>query len=110
MQWKVIGNDDLESEDESLPLDEGEIDEDLDGLVQGNRINAEGNVVGPDGNRDITEDDFFEIEDMDEGTEFMAVKPWIGAMKACEPDNPPILNVDFPDKNLELEYVYGYRT
>jgi len=108
MQWKFIKPDDAESEDEGLDFDEDDVfNEDLEGLLNGNRVNHEGNVVGPDGNRDITEDDFFEMEEEAEGTEFMAVKPWIGAVKACEPDDPPKLEVGMPDKKLELEYVYG---
>lgn len=49
----------------------------------------------------------FEIEEAGGGDQFMAVKPWIGALKA--PTNPPHNNPNAPDKTLELEYVYGYR-
>lgn len=38
----------------------------------------------------------------------MAVKPWIGALKA--PSNPPQANNTPPSKTLKIEYVYGYRS
>jgi len=47
-------------------------------------------------------------EEEDEGgDQFMAVKPWIGAMH--EPTNPPAYNPKRPAINMELEWVYGYR-
>jgi len=49
----------------------------------------------------------FEVEEAGEGDQFMAVKPWIGALKA--PTNKPANNPSAPSKKLELEYVYGYR-
>jgi len=50
----------------------------------------------------------FEVEDASEDIQkFMAVKPWIGAVK--EPDDHPPVNKDEPDTEYELEYVYGYR-
>ena len=44
---------------------------------------------------------------MKEGEEFMAVKPWIGAVK--EPDNHPPVDPSPPDCTYTLEYAYGYR-
>ncbi|EQC41165.1 hypothetical protein SDRG_01142 [Saprolegnia diclina VS20] len=41
------------------------------------------------------------------GDEFMAVKPWIGAI--CAPSNPPKENPRAPDIQLRLEWVYGYQ-
>jgi len=43
------------------------------------------------------EDDFFEFdaEEVEAGQEFMAVKPWIGAVK--EPDNHPEVDKSQPD-------------
>ena len=38
---------------------------------------------------------------------FMAVKPWLGAVK--EPDNHPPVNKEKPDVTYELEHIYGYR-
>ena len=49
----------------------------------------------------------FEEEEVKQGEEFMAVKPWIGAVK--EPDNHPEPNSDAPDCCYVLEYAYGYR-
>mmetsp|Transcript_16129 Transcript_16129/g.13678 ORF Transcript_16129/g.13678 Transcript_16129/m.13678 type:complete len:121 (+) Transcript_16129:801-1163(+) len=42
----------------------------------------------------------------------MAVKPWVGTVKATVPSsyNPSKGDSDEPEANLELEYVYGYRT
>ena len=49
----------------------------------------------------------FEEEEIKEGEEFMAVKPWIGAVK--EPDNHPEPNSSPPDVTYVLEHAYGYR-
>jgi WD40 repeat protein len=49
----------------------------------------------------------FEDEVIKEGEEFMAVKPWIGAVK--EPDSHPEANPSPPDVSYNLEYAYGYR-
>ena len=48
----------------------------------------------------------FTIEEA-EGDEFMATKPWKGAM--VQPSECPPLNHEAPDEDYELEYVYGYR-
>ena len=56
------------------------------------------------------EGDFFDFEEEEvvvEGDQFLAVKPWIGAVK--EPDNHPEVDKSAPDVNYQLEYVYGYR-
>ncbi|GMF20140.1 unnamed protein product [Phytophthora lilii] len=42
------------------------------------------------------------------GDEFMAVKPWIGAIVA--PTNAATPNSREPDLNVELEWVYGYQS
>ena len=57
------------------------------------------------------ENSLFEFEDVGEGDQFMAVKPWKGAVKASVPDayKPHKGEDDPPDATLELEYVYGYR-
>jgi hypothetical protein len=49
----------------------------------------------------------FAVEDDGPGDQFMAVKPWIGAIKA--PTRPPAGNNSTPDADLSLEWVYGYR-
>lgn len=51
--------------------------------------------------------DIFEVVDAGQGDEFMAVKPWIGAIK--EPTNHPDPNPDKPLVSYEIEYIYGYR-
>ena len=60
-----------------------------------------------DGFNDKPETDFFEFEEVAEGEEFMAVKPWIGAV--VEPDNHPEVNKEAPDVTYAIEHVYGYR-
>ena len=57
--------------------------------------------------KDKPEGDFFEAVDAGEGDQFMAVKPWIGAIK--EPTSHPPINPTPPDARFSLEYVYGYR-
>ena len=41
------------------------------------------------------------------GDEFMAVKPWLGAIVA--PSAPPAVTLTKPKVRLDLEWVYGYR-
>lgn len=52
-------------------------------------------------------DDLFALEDAEEGVEFMAVKPWLGAIK--EPSNPPKYDSRKPDVKPVLEWAHGYR-
>lgn len=59
------------------------------------------------------EDDagLFEYDDVGAGDEFMAVLPWKG--QAIAPSGwrkPPVNQKKPPAINLELEWVYGYRT
>ncbi|GMH46698.1 hypothetical protein TrVE_jg371 [Triparma verrucosa] len=51
-------------------------------------------------------DDEEEFEERGGGDEFMAVKPYVGAIK--EPSNPPPNNPAKPECTLELEHVFGY--
>ena len=54
--------------------------------------------------------DFFEVEQVDGGDEFLAVKPWLGQMKEPSGYKKPPLNQNHPPKaDLTLEYVHGYR-
>lgn len=47
--------------------------------------------------------------DEDEGDQFMAVKPWLGAIK--EPTKPYYKGSGkAPDVTLRLDYAHGYRT
>lgn len=60
------------------------------------------------GNNQPENDEFlFEEEEVKEGEQFMAVKPWIGAV--VEPDSHPDPDPSPPDVVYDLEYAYGYR-
>lgn len=54
--------------------------------------------------------DGFKVIEQEEENEFMAVKPWLGAIRA--PSNPSacISNEDIPSMKVELEYVFGFRS
>lgn len=52
-------------------------------------------------------DDLFSVEEAVEDVNFMAVKPWKGAIKA--PTNAPKGDMSAPNQTLELEWAYGYR-
>jgi len=49
----------------------------------------------------------FSFEESSAGDQFMAVKPWKGAIQA--PSAPPTENTSAPSAGLELEWVHGYR-
>ena len=49
----------------------------------------------------------FELEDVGQGDEFMAVLPWKGAIK--EPTNHPPPNPTMPNVDYKMEFVYGYK-
>ena len=55
------------------------------------------------------EDDEFELEE-DEGDQFMAIKPWLGAIK--EPTEPYYKSngTKPPNVSLDLSFAHGYRT
>ena len=64
--------------------------------------------------RERPEGDFFEFDDLEvenmeeqQAKEFMAVKPWIGAIK--EPETHPDVDKSKPDTSYMIEHVYGYR-
>ncbi|OMJ95047.1 hypothetical protein SteCoe_1580 [Stentor coeruleus] len=77
------------------------------------RANKQGKMVGQYDRDDKRPEDndamarAFEVESAGGGEQIMAVKPWLGAIKA--PTNPPSILNSPPSINLELEYVYGYR-
>ena len=60
--------------------------------------------------KEVAVDDFAE-EDLGQGDQFMAVKPWLGVIKNSVPSSYKPSKTDFqgPDATLELEYVFGYR-
>lgn len=47
------------------------------------------------------------VRDINHGAQFMAERPWLGAI--VEPSSPPANNPSLPDKRLELEWIHGYR-
>jgi hypothetical protein len=52
----------------------------------------------------------FELEEVNHGDEFTAVKPWVGAIKPPSAFIKPLPRFDLePELDLKLEYVYGYR-
>ena len=51
----------------------------------------------------------FDFVDAGPGEEFMAVKPWIGAMKEPSSHSPADVDSSPPDEALELSYAFGYR-
>ena len=53
------------------------------------------------------ETDFFEVMEAGQGEQFMAVRPYEGAI--VEPTNHNPVDPSAPDVRFELEYVYGYR-
>jgi len=77
---------------------------------QTTKINVQ---TGEEENFDPAEQDeadfFFEVEEDVEldAKEFMAVKPWIGAVK--EPDDHPPVEKEKPEGTYVLDHVYGYR-
>lgn len=58
------------------------------------------------------EDDIFEEEELEAGDQFMAVKPWMGAIKEPSPGYYDDKKNGFlpPKCEISVEYVYGYRS
>ena len=53
---------------------------------------------------------FAMVEEISEGDQLLAVKPFLGEMKASTPDyKPPPNQKDAPNANLNLKYCHGYR-
>lgn len=75
--------------------------------AKGNHANGTTGDVSPE---EAEQDGMFAVEQVDEGDQFMAVKPWLGAIKA--PENftklPPGQDIE-PKVSLQLEHVHGYR-
>lgn len=92
------------------------------------RKNVKQNDAGEDDEAGMTQEEFemgqekesggeegeggmFKEEVVAPGDEFMAVKPWLGAIKAPSGYTKPAPNHDKkPNVGLELEYCYGYRS
>lgn len=81
------------------------IDEDLD-----SEINPKG-LVCTEKRQRVKEGDEFAMDDLAEGDQFMAVKPWMGVVNNSQPDGFRSSKRDgeAPDATLELEYVHGFR-
>ena len=56
-------------------------------------------------------DDEFGSGEVEEGDQFMAVKPWIGVVNNSVPDGykPSKRDGEAPDATLDLDYVHGFR-
>ena len=81
------------------------IDEDLD-----DEINPKG-LKCSEKRQKVKDGDEF-AEEIEEGDQFMAVKPWMGVVANSQPDGyrPSKRDGAAPDATLELEYVYGFRS
>ncbi|EGR34536.1 hypothetical protein IMG5_007950 [Ichthyophthirius multifiliis] len=101
-------------------------EEDLQMEYNDKRENANGQIVNKyqvKENKPEEDQGLFELQEKEEGEQFMAVKPWIGVLK--EPSNrkktplnnnklikqkkAPQNNAFPPQQHLKLEYVNGYR-
>lgn len=95
------------------PAQSTSADEELEREVNAKRVNKQGVEVSQyDRNEQRPEDNtamvgLFEMESAGSGEQALAIKPWIGAIKA--PSNPPAWQNQAPSVNLHLEYAYGYR-
>jgi echinoderm microtubule-associated protein-like 6 len=85
LEWRVV-RDDVEEQDPSRAS-----------------VATTMSEIGED-DEDDSEDDMDEID----GDEFLAVKPWLGAIVA--PSNASAPNSRVPDVHVELDWVYGYHT
>ena len=56
----------------------------------------------------LPSDDEFYVDPPEYGDQFMACKPWIGAIK--EPDVVPAINPAIPDQQYEIDFVHGYKS
>ena len=61
-----------------------------------------------DSDEGLASDDEFYVDPPEYGDQFMACKPWIGAIK--EPDVLPAINANPPDQQYEIDFVHGYKS
>ncbi|CAG9313094.1 unnamed protein product [Blepharisma stoltei] len=88
-------------------------DHDLMIEISGTRTDKKGNQISiydrseqrPEDNQAMV--GLFEMEEAGAGEQALAVKPWLGAIKA--PSNAPAFQNQPPNINMRLEYAYGYR-
>ena len=99
--------------DEKVNWNKAEIDDEFkeeQSHVNANRKKfdkSKGKVVDVKEPKEDREFDFFEGADAGAGDQFMAVRPYEGAI--VEPDEHNDESSSPPDVTYELEYVYGYR-
>ena len=100
-QGEDLGTDFGAENDGSIPT----LDEDLD-----EEINPKG-LVCTEKRQKVKDGDEFSVE-LEEGDQFMAVKPWKGVVDNSVPDGfrPSKRDGEAPDASLELEYVHGFRS
>ncbi|EGR31701.1 hypothetical protein IMG5_103450 [Ichthyophthirius multifiliis] len=113
MIWEVknlnsnVIQDELMNEDDDLAL------EDI-GNLKGKQLRVAGEKFGKQKQilkKDEDTDDIFGKEEIEKGDEFMAIKPWLGAIK--EPSNyykDPLNQSKEPPIQLQIDYVHGYRS
>jgi len=92
--------------------DEPDYDSDLDAELNPSGLDRdEGDQNLRYGLEDQEDDSLFAVEDVGEGDQAMATKPWKGVIDNSQPDDyePNRMDKEIPDASLELEYVYGYR-
>lgn len=63
---------------------------------------------GEDSSEELDSDDDFYVDPPEFGDQFMACKPWLGAIK--EPDVMPVVNEAIPDERFEIDFVHGYKS
>ncbi|KAK1947175.1 Echinoderm microtubule-associated protein-like 6 [Phytophthora citrophthora] len=77
------------------------------GIPSGSAPEKQSTLTEPEDTTDSSAESEEESFDEPMGDEFMAVKPWIGAIVA--PTNAATPNSREPDLSVELEWVYGYQ-
>jgi WD40 repeat protein/Ca2+-binding EF-hand superfamily protein len=131
-QWAVVKDEDTpDSGEEEKPPEEGEEPEPVeeeepeegeegeekevvsssDGLEEEDETAFDGAVVERKANCTAHNDeDLTELFKMESGgSEFMATRPWVAAIKPPPMDNMPPSDEEAPSEVLELEWVHGYR-
>jgi WD40 repeat protein len=97
-------------EEEKLDWDNASIDDewkDEEMRSKPKKLNQKTNEIEDREDPEDREFDFFEGADAGSGEQFMAVRPYAGAI--IEPTNHNDFSKKAPDVCYELDYVYGYR-
>ena len=110
-QWKLVGEDGPEEENDydMEGFDESEfnaVKKDNDAYEEAGQkkapVKQASTTIG---------NGLFDLEEVDEGDQFMAIKPFLGEVKHSEPTGfkpPPRCN-EPPIENLEVHYIHGCR-